>query len=230
MNVGCWSCRAVYRVDPALLPAAGVTARCSACGAAIVVSGGHARHAAEAEDWFAEERRAQHRKAPDTPDEHRAGGPSQDDWFLEEQGTMWGSDWHRALQESDAAAAPEFEGHDRSMGSRPVADRPSVTSWVEPSPRPIAAPVTSTRHPFLRVTPHERAQRLARALVSDLIAYHPGRREAARASGTLRIAFREEIARSYAVYAAEVGREMAEGTSYFQEALNEMVAQGRALF
>ena len=47
-------------------------------------------------------------------------------------------------------------------------------------------PVTSTRHPFLRVTPHERAQRLARALVSDLIAYHPGRREAARLLGCRR--------------------------------------------
>ncbi|MFM8781786.1 MAG: hypothetical protein ACKOFO_10055 [Gemmatimonadota bacterium] len=99
--------------------------------------------------------------------------------------------------------------------------------------RPSAAvptPIAVTRPPVLRATPHERAQRLARALVSDLIAYHPGRREAAQAAGPLRIAFREEIAQSYAVYVAEVGREMAEGTSYFQEALNEMVAQGRALF
>jgi hypothetical protein len=115
------------------------------------------------------------------------------------------------------------------MGTRAVAHRPLVTPWIESSTNLASTPAIS-RHPFLRVTPHERAQRLARALVSDLIAYHPGRREAARASGTLRIAFREEIARSYAVYTAEVGRGIAEGTSYFQEALNEMVAQGRALF
>lgn len=205
MNVGCGSCRAVFRVDPALVPAAGVTARCSACGAAIVLSGDGPRYMTE-----------------------------EDDWFAEEQGPARRSDWHRALEESDAAAAPEFELGDPPTTARPVADRPSVTAWVEPSARPAAAPVpaavSTARHPFLRVTPHERAQRLARALVSDLIAYHPGRREAARASGTLRIAFRDEIARSYAVYAAEVGREMAAGTSYFQEALNEMVAQGRALF
>ncbi|MBM3899413.1 MAG: zinc-ribbon domain-containing protein [Gemmatimonadetes bacterium] len=181
MNVGCGSCGAIYRVDPALVPATGVTARCSACGAAVSLRG------------------TSH------------GTPIDDGWFSEEQGTAQQSEWSRALAESDAAAAPEIESNVRPSAAVPT-------------------PIAVTRPPFLRATPHERAQRLARALVSDLIAYHPGRREAAQAAGTLRIAFREEIAQSYAFYVAEVGREMAEGTSYFQEALNEMVAQGRALF
>lgn len=216
MNVGCWSCRAVYRVDPALLPAAGVTARCSACGAAMTLAR-TSRETPADDDWFAEEGRSQHA--------HERPLPPQDDWFAEEQGTSRRREWHRALEESEAAAAPEFEVSDRPGTGRPPASRPVVTGV-----RSETTPVPSSRHPFLQATPHERAQRLARALVSDLIAYHPGRREAARASGTLRIAFREEIARSYAVYAAQVGRELAEGTSYFQEALNEMLAQGRALF
>jgi len=202
MNVSCAACRAVFRVDPERVPAAGVTARCTRCGSGIALTTDQ-----RSDDWFS------------------------DDWYADEAAMLGRPPLSRALLESDAAAAPEIETPVRSWAQeRPVAPVPAS------APQPLREPVRQTapepvrHHPFLRVDPRVRAQRLARALVSDLIAYHPGRREAATAAGTLRLAFREEIARSYAVYAAEVGREVAEGTTYFQEALNEMLAQGRALF
>lgn len=85
-------------------------------------------------------------------------------------------------------------------------------------------------NPFLRADPAQRARRLARALVSDLVAYHPQKREEGLRDGTLRQLFREEIKKSYEEYVEQVGRESAEGAPYFQEALNEILAGGRRLF
>lgn len=227
MNVSCASCHAVFRVDPTRVPPAGVTARCTQCGAAVAL--GTSSHLAPGsvgartldDDWFAEERGGAMGRAP------FARAEASDDWFAEEQGTAGRRRSSRALLESDAAAAPEIETLDTWFDEMPL---PAGAPAAPIAPAVPITPAAPPRHPFRQVDPQERARRLARALVSDLIAYHPGRREAAHAAGTLRIAFREEIARSYAVYTAEVGREMAERTSHFHEALNEMLAQGRALF
>ena len=65
-------------------------------------------------------------------------------------------------------------------------------------------------NPFLNADPGQRARRLARALVSDLVAYHPQKREEGLRDGTLRQLFREEIKKSYEEYVEQVGRELAE--------------------
>ena len=57
--------------------------------------------------------------------------------------------------------------------------------------------------------PDARAMRIARALVSDIIAYHPKRWESTRDAGTLRAEFREEIMKSWEEYVAQVGLELA---------------------
>jgi predicted Zn finger-like uncharacterized protein len=102
------------------------------------------------------------------------------------------------------------------LGSRSMSGTPSA------SKRPI--------NPFLRADPSQRARRLARALVSDLVAYHPQKREEGLRDGTLRQLFREEIKKSYEEYVEQVGRDVAEGSSHFQEALNDILAGGRRLF
>lgn len=85
-------------------------------------------------------------------------------------------------------------------------------------------------NPFLKADPGQRARRLARALVSDLVAYHPQKRDEGIRNGTLRQLFREEIKKSYEEYVEQVGRELAEATPHFQEALNEILGGGRKLF
>lgn len=85
-------------------------------------------------------------------------------------------------------------------------------------------------NPFLRADPDTRARRLARALVSDLVAYHPQRREEGVREGTLRQLFRDDIRKSYEEYVEQVGREVAEQSRHFQDALNDILAGGRALF
>lgn len=78
--------------------------------------------------------------------------------------------------------------------------------------------------------PHTRAQRLARALASDIAARDPQRRDRSLGAGTLRSDFREEILRSWDEYVAQVGPDLAERTPYFRDALNAVLAKGRKLF
>lgn len=78
--------------------------------------------------------------------------------------------------------------------------------------------------------PNARAQRIARALVSDIVAYHPERREQALAAGTLRSEFRDEIMKSWDEYVAQVGQETAKSTPYFRQALNDILAGGQPVF
>lgn len=101
-----------------------------------------------------------------------------------------------------------------------------------PSPPPSAVGGSQRRpiNPFLANDPNQKARRLARALVSDMVAYHPSRREEGLQQGTLKLLFRDEIKKSYEEYVEQVGREFAESTVHFQEALNDVLAGGRKIF
>ncbi|HVX39392.1 MAG TPA: hypothetical protein VHB25_07440 [Gemmatimonadaceae bacterium] len=114
----------------------------------------------------------------------------------------------------------------------PVA-RPSAQIPVPPAPPPRPSTATPSRtpiNPFLANDPNAKARRLARALISDLVTYFPQRRDEGLRDGTLRELFREEIKKSYEEYVEQVGREFAESTTHFQEALNEILAGGQPLF
>jgi len=85
-------------------------------------------------------------------------------------------------------------------------------------------------NPFLSKDPSLRAKRLARALVSDIVAYHPAKHAEGLRDGSLKTLFRDEIKKSYEEYVDQVGREFAESTTHFQDALNDVLAAGRKLF
>lgn len=118
--------------------------------------------------------------------------------------------------------------------SAPPPSGPSSSAVTSPTLSPVAAPgATGERrpiNPYLANDPNQKAKRLARALVSDMLAYHPGKRDEGLANGTLKQIFREEIKKSYEEYVEQIGREFAEGTTHFQDALNELLAGGQKLF
>jgi hypothetical protein len=99
-------------------------------------------------------------------------------------------------------------------------------------PRPASATPTARPpiNPFLANDPNAKAKRLARALVSDIVVYFPQKREEGMRDGTLKQLFREEIKKSYEEYVEQVGREFADGTTHFQDALNDVLAGGKKLF
>ncbi|MDX2191879.1 MAG: hypothetical protein NW201_00900, partial [Gemmatimonadales bacterium] len=112
---------------------------------------------------------------------------------------------------------------------RPVPAAPA------PAPAAPAAPsATGQRarpmNPFLAQDPGSKAKRLARALISDMVVYHPAKRAEGIRDGTLKELFEEEIRKSWEEYTEQVGKELAESTPYFRDALNDILADGRPLF
>jgi uncharacterized protein YehS (DUF1456 family) len=103
-----------------------------------------------------------------------------------------------------------------------VPARPSAATPATPGKRPV--------NPFLANDPNLKARRLARALVSDMIAYLPDKREQGLRDGTLKALFKEEIKKSYEEYIDQIGKEFAESTTHFQEALNDLLAGGQKMF
>jgi len=112
-----------------------------------------------------------------------------------------------------------------------VLDEPSVPGAGAEAPEAPAAPESPVRaFTFGREDPQEKARRLARVLVSDMIMYNPERHERALGAGTLKEDFADEIEKSWKEYVEQVGQEMAESTTYWVEALNDVLAKGQPLF
>ena len=105
--------------------------------------------------------------------------------------------------------------------STPRAGTPATSSST-----PARAPI----NPFLANDPNAKAKRLARALVSDIVTYFPQKRDEGLRDGTLKQLFRDEIKKSYEEYVEQIGKEFAESTSHFQDALNDVLASGKKVF
>lgn len=145
---------------------------------------------------------------------------------------------------SSPSPAPSPQAFPSAQPFQPPAPSPFVPAPARPAtpPRPAATPSSTPTptgsdsgarrplNPFLSKDPNQRAKRLARALVSDIITYHPAKHAEGLRDGTLKQLFREEIKKSFEEYIAQVGQQLAEGTTYFQEALNEVLGAGKKIF
>ncbi|MFH1754182.1 MAG: hypothetical protein ABIA59_00620 [Candidatus Latescibacterota bacterium] len=79
-------------------------------------------------------------------------------------------------------------------------------------------------------TKDQRARRLARVLVSDILCYNQEKRDQALIDGNLMAMLGEEIKKSWELYKEKVGPDIASSTNYFKEALNEILADGKNVF
>jgi len=112
---------------------------------------------------------------------------------------------------------------------RPPAPAPPIASPVPP-PVPRATGPLRPVNPFLVSDPKQKARRLARALISDMLVYHPERRQQGIRDGTLPTLFKDEIEKSWLEYVEQVGKDLAQSTPFWTEALNEILAGGKKLF
>lgn len=120
-----------------------------------------------------------------------------------------------------------------SSGPEPIEVAGGAAAAGVRPPEPEAGEDLSAPAPafsFGRRDPHEKARRLARVLVSDMIMYNPERHSRAIESGSLREDFEDEIRKSWQEYVEQVGEELAKGTPYFDEALNDILARGEQVF
>jgi len=132
-----------------------------------------------------------------------------------------------AAQAAVAAAEPAARA---SLQSAPAqAATPAAATPAVPLPARDATAV-NPRQNYGKQDPHTRANRIARALVSDIVAYHRERRDRTLAAGTLKLEFRDEIRKSWEEYVEQVGLDLARGTPFFRDALNSILANGQPVF
>ena len=133
-----------------------------------------------------------------------------------------------AAEEAPVAGAPaEVPAAGRGAGDAAASASAPGEAPAPATPRIDGAP---SGFPFGPSDPDTRAKRIARALVSDIVAYNAERRDASLGAGTVRHDFREEILKSWDEYVEQVGLELAKRTPYFRNALNEILARGQNVF
>ena len=196
MNVQCPSCSTIFRVDPAKVPAGGVRARCSVC-AAVFPRVGRRRVG----------RRAAGGRAPPPIRDGPAAAATARAGCRRRAGAAPG-----AARRPRAAAAHGDAGYP-APACRPAAlipppaipgaaSRRSRGAGTTPLPQPAvgAAAPRGRRprpvNPFLSQDPAPKARRLARALVSDMVVYHPAKRRDALKAGTSRTRSRKRSRRA----------------------------------
>ncbi len=216
MNVTCPQCKTVFRVDPRKVPDEGVRARCSVCGGVfeVVAEGADRPEAAAVAAAPSADPAAAQFSVPSPPAQPSA---EPQDFAIPEP------ELNELLASPPEAAAPEAEA------LQPTA--PKIEAEPEP-PAPPAAP-RAGRAPAARFgqpDPDARARRLARALISDVAAYHPERQEIGLREGRLKELFRDELKKSWQEYVEQVGLDLAKSTPYFRDALNEILAKGKRVF
>lgn len=75
---------------------------------------------------------------------------------------------------------------------------------------------------------HERARRLARIIVSDIVLYNQKKVEEGVREGTFRDVLREEISEGFSLYERRIPEEVRAGTSYLEEAIAAFLERERA--
>src|SRR6266568_549406 len=236
MNVTCPSCETVYRVDPAKVPAGGVRARCAVCSNVFPVTASVT--AAPATATVSAGRGPAVAPRPPAPPPAPPAPPA---------------------PPTPAPAPPRTPAMPRFSGPIAAPAPPAAAPRAAPPPAPRAAPPPAPRaapppapaapaapagagpgqrmtsplrpvNPFMVQDPKQKARRLARALVSDLVVYHPEKRQQGLRDGTLPQLFKDEIEKSWREYVDQVGAELAKATSFWAEALNEILAGGNKVF
>jgi len=249
MNVTCPNCATVYRVDPTKVPEAGVRARCAVCSAVFAVN-------REQQGTPAPRREAPVAQAvPPAPVPQRvtlpAATPPMSAPASAPVSPPTSAPRPHALPAASRPVAPAAAPSRPPMPpapavaggapprpaaparAQPPASPPPVSVSSQPPARPSATPASPggrPTNPFLSQDPSLKARRLARALVSDIVVYHPAKRQEGIRDGNLKELFEEEIKKSWEEYTEQVGRDVAESTGFFREALNEILAGGRQVF
>ncbi|MEM7417774.1 MAG: zinc-ribbon domain-containing protein [Gemmatimonadota bacterium] len=219
ITVTCPSCQSAFPVDPAKIPEGGVNARCSSCG-----------------DIFRVEKPAEP-EVPATleaPEAEVAVAPPEPEPTPEPEPAPEPVAEPEPTPEPEPEPTPEPE-----PDPEPVAEAPAADPFAQPAPfesgEAAAAPAEEPAvkgFTFGKRDPTDKAKRLARVLVSDMIMYNADRHRAALDQGTLVQDFEEEIQKSWKEYVEQVGEDLAngEGKGFWTDALNDILAKGQQVF
>jgi hypothetical protein len=149
-------------------------------------------------------------------------GSITDDFVIERSGPALGA--MRPSRDAYGLESPASQSGFTSTLAPPEPPR-----RVAPSASRPVAPVSGAAAPAADPQ-DDKARRLARALVSDILVYNRETRDRALAEGNLVQAMGQEIKKSWELYKEKVTPEIANRTNHFREALNEILANGQQIF
>ncbi|MFO7916242.1 MAG: zinc-ribbon domain-containing protein [Candidatus Krumholzibacteriales bacterium] len=135
-----------------------------------------------------------------------------------EEGMESGSDQSGQIEQPDTDSAVEAAVETGSGFKEITIDDNSSSVEQEPAEKPEMK------------KEKERAKRLARVFVSDILVYNREKRDKALAEGKLIQVLGPEIKKGWEAYKKKVGPEIKEANIYFKEALNNILAEGEELF
>ena len=255
-TTACPACESEFPIDSAKVPEGGVYARCSKCSDVFLVEVPEeptpvAEAATEEAVTPTEESALEAGSAEpaEETDEVPAGDPDAAEAKIEEDEPAGDASFEPPAADVSPADTSQPRVDDGPLSEQPAPADHTATVAAEiveeaAAPEPVveetvaqpaaAEPTTPAPAPsapvFGKRDPNERAARLARVLVSDMIAYHPDRHRRSLEEGTLKEEFDDEIQKSWNEYVDQVGQELAETTPYFRDALNQVLARGQELF
>lgn len=223
ITVTCPSCSSSFPVDPAKIPERGVNVRCTECAEIFRVE----RPREQAPEPVMELPELTPVESA-SPAHAEAPAASSREWVVEHD------------EPETPQLAPEFQrrpdGQDPFGQAAPFEQRARFAE--EPTPPPLPDQAEPAAEPsvqaftFGKRDPTDKAKRLARVLVSDMIMYNAERHQSALAAGTLVQDFEDEIEKSWKEFVEQVGDDLANGPGrgFWKEALNDILAKGEKVF
>ena len=247
ITVTCPSCTSSFPVDSAKIPEGGVNARCTSCSDIFRID----KPVEPAPPAIPDVAPAAAAAPPEPAAAVEEATPSlvdsPEDWVMEneEVSAVEAEPLPPVADHLADATTPEPEPlADPFEKAAPVEEvppppaeplpAPTVAEEAEPAAEEAAPAATSGIQGFTfgKRDPADKAKRLARVLVSDMIMYNAERHQSALAGGTLTEDFEEEIAKSWKEYVEQVGDELADGPGpqFWTDALNDILAKGEQVF
>ena len=210
MITTCSGCQTRYQLEDTKVPSRVIRVRCPKCSTVFQLDG--AAHGTPESVAGLESNSAPEVPAPESSSpEPQAGGPSPDE-----------------------VGGPAAAAVDKEIITTPAADE--SRSSVEPAAESASESVTETAVALedppspTRRRGRDKARMLARALVSDIMVYNQTARDKALADGNLLEALGPEIKKSWELYKGKVGSDVANYSTHFRDALNEILAGGKNVF
>jgi predicted Zn finger-like uncharacterized protein len=257
ITVTCPSCSSSFPVDSSKIPEGGVNARCTSCSDIFRID-----KPVEAEPLPTLEEVAPPPPEPVVEEPEAVEEPaaieqpaafeepaapavvdSPDEWVVEneELPAIEAEPLPDIPEAAPEVAPPVVEAPASDPFAEPAPfEAPAAPEVAEslpapPAPEPPAAPEAPAApqgFTFGKRDPTDKAKRLARVLVSDMIMYNAERHQNALAAGTLVPDFEEEIEKSWKEFVEQVGEDLANGAGrvFWSEALNDILAKGEQVF
>ena len=222
VTVACPSCSSSFPVDPAKIPPNGVRAQCSFCPEIFDVDVPVSVEDPVAAPPETEVAESVEPDVVETDSESVGVDVSLDDVIIETDLVPEADD-----DASDEAESAALEVTDEMASVEEPETAPVEEREMAPAEEPEASPGPIR---FGRRTPEDKAKSLARSLVSDLVAYNADKHREAMAAGTLEEVFQEKIQKSLKEYKEQVESEVVAKGTFFNDALNSILAEGQETF